>query len=105
MEDPVREMLFSDDIDALTKRKKMSDTDRAALVMAMNDLMQTDAGRTFIMWLLGETNIYKLSFTGTSLTYFNEGTRVVGLKLLDLILEARPQGLQELMNFKRGNEE
>jgi len=101
----VRDELFDEDIEALVKAKKMSAAARSELVAAMNDLMQTDAGRRVLWWLLGETKVYKLSFTGTSLTYFNEGTRAVGLKLLDLILEARPLGLQELMNARRGNEE
>jgi len=104
-DDPVRDDLFDEDIEALAKSKKMSGAARAELVMAMDDLMQTEAGRKVLWWLLGETKIYKLSFTGNSLTYFNEGTRAVGLKVLDLILEARPLGLQELMNARRGNEE
>lgn len=43
------------------------------------------------MWkLLAETGLYKTSFTGNSETFFREGARNVGLKLMAQIHELTP---------------
>jgi len=60
----------------------------------MNDLasvLDTKHGRRFIWRFLGECGVFKSSFTGNSQTFFNEGQRNVGLKLLSEIDEAAPE--------------
>ena len=59
-----------------------------------NDLkwiLATEQGRRFVWRLLETTGIFKSSFTGSSETYFLEGQRNVGLKLLADVMECEPQ--------------
>jgi hypothetical protein len=104
MDDQILNEIFDEDITALTKARKLEAKDKAELLMAVADIMDTDAGRCLLWWLLGETHVFQSSFTGNSATYFKEGERSVGLKLFGLVLEARPLGLQELVNFRRSKE-
>lgn len=53
-------------------------------------LMSDKRGRRIMWRLLGETRVFQSSFTGNSQTFFNEGTRNVGLKLLGEINELCP---------------
>lgn len=64
------------DAEAKAKRKiRIEDEDLRAV-------MSTAQGRRFLWRLLEQTGIYKLSYTGNSETFFNEGQRNIGLKLL-----------------------
>jgi hypothetical protein len=45
-------------------------------------VMSTDAGRRVIWQLLVDAGIFRLSWTGNSETFFNEGQRNLGLKYL-----------------------
>lgn len=47
-------------------------------------------GRRFMWRLLSETGLFRPSYTGNSETFFREGERNVGLKLLNQILEHCP---------------
>lgn len=44
--------------------------------------MSDPRGRRFVWWLLGIAGIFRSSFTGNSETFFREGERNVGLRLL-----------------------
>lgn len=65
--------------------------------------MSDPRGRRFIWRLLGITGIFRSSFTGNSETFFREGERNVGLKLLtevtrdanDLYLTAQQEAADE----------
>lgn len=45
-------------------------------------LMSTEAGRRQVWWLLEEAGVFRTSMTADNWTFFNEGQRNLGLKLL-----------------------
>lgn len=54
-------------------------------------------GRRFLYRYLEETGVFKSSFTGSSETFFNEGQRNIGLKLLADITEADTEAFVKMM--------
>lgn len=54
-------------------------------------------GRRFVWRYLEECGVFKTSFTGTSQTFFLEGERNVGLRLLADINEAQPEAYVTMM--------
>lgn len=101
MDDAVIREWFKDDYLERDRAAKLSAQERRKLLYAVRDVFGTDAGKFFLGWLVGETHIYQRSFTGNSLTYFLEGERSVGLKVFGMLVEAVPNAMQELVNFKR----
>ena len=69
----------------------------AGMVQAQQDkldfqwVVSTEQGRRFLWDLLGFTGIYRSSFTGNSSTFFNEGRRDVGLRIMGQIHEHAPE--------------
>lgn len=54
-------------------------------------LLSTKSGRRFYWNLMCECGIFRLSMTGNSQTFFNEGERSVGLKLLAYVNNYAPE--------------
>lgn len=54
-------------------------------------VLGTPQGRRFYWRLMTHCGIYKNSFTGNSQTFFNEGMRNVGLKLMGDLMENAPE--------------
>lgn len=66
----------------------------------LNDVefvLSTPQGRRFLWRLLGVCHVFKTSFTGNSTTFFNEGKRDIGLRLLADINEASPNSYLKMM--------
>ncbi len=66
----------------------------------LNDVefvLSTPQGRRFLWRLLGVCHVFKTSFTGNSTTFFNEGKRDIGLRLLADINEASPDSYLKMM--------
>ena len=103
-DDPALLELFGPEFAAKQEAEHQSEREKHELLAAFADVFDTDAGKRVFWWLLGQTHLYQTSFTGNSLTYFKEGERQVGLKLLGKIVEARPLGLHDLIMFKRKQE-
>ncbi len=53
-------------------------------------ILATQSGRRFYWRYLSECGVFRSSFTGDTGTYYNEGMRNVGLKLLADMNEADP---------------
>lgn len=53
-------------------------------------IMSTKTGRRFIWTMLGDSGLYQSSFTGNSETFFKEGLRQGGLRLLAHVTSACP---------------
>ncbi len=102
--DPALEALFGDVLDKQDKAREMSEAERRTLLAAAHDVLGGEAGRLFVWWLLEQTHVFQNSFTGNSTTFFLEGERNVGLKLFALCVEADPDFMHVLMNFKRDKE-
>ena len=61
-------------------------------------ILQTPGGRRFVWRYLGLCNVFKTSFNHSgSITAFNEGSRNIGLMLLDDVNEASPDSLTVMM--------
>lgn len=104
-EDPAMLELFGPEFAARDKAQQMSAVERDLLVKSFGDVFETEAGKRVFWWLLTQCHLYQTSFTGNSLTYFKEGERNIGLKALGLMLEAKPMGLHDLVEFKRKENE
>lgn len=102
--DPAYAALFGEDLRVQDKARKMDDAERRALLAATKDLLAEEKGRIFVWWLLEQTHVFQNSFTGNSHTFFLEGERNVGLKLFALAMEADPEFMAKLIEFKRDKE-
>ena len=51
----------------------------------LRDMMSSRTGRRTMWRLLDQCGVFRISFTGNSTTFFNEGQRNVGLKYIALI--------------------
>lgn len=69
---------------------------RARDLEDMRFILETAQGRRFIWRQLGECGVFKSSFTGNSTTFFNEGRRDVGLKLMADVMDAKPDAYLQM---------
>jgi len=60
-------------------------------------ILSTPQGRRFIWRYLGECGLFRSSFQGQFQTFFHEGERNIGLKLLADINDADPQSYVTMM--------
>jgi hypothetical protein len=65
-------------------------------------VLSTRAGRRFIWRHLTNAGIFQTTFTGNSATFFNEGRRDIGLKILAEVNAASPESYLQMM--KEANE-
>lgn len=67
------------------------------------EILATVGGRRFVWRYLEACRVFSTSMTGNSYTYFNEGQRNIGLKLLSEVNSASPEALTIMMKeFKKG---
>jgi len=78
------------------KRKKKIDILREQDNEDLRNVLLSPGGRRFIWKLLEECGVYKISFTGNSHTFFNEGKRQIGLRLIEDIFNAAPNAYTEM---------
>lgn len=57
----------------------------------LRSILSTEYGRRFIWKTLSRCGVFKISFTGSSQTFFNEGERSIGLYLLNEVMDADPE--------------
>lgn len=62
----------------------------------LKEILLSPGGRRFLWKLLEECGVYKISFTGNSHTFFNEGKRQIGLRLIEDIFDASPNAYTEM---------
>jgi hypothetical protein len=62
-------------------------------------------GRRFLWRVLGLCHVFKTSFTGNSTTFFNEGKRDIGLRILGDINEASPESYLAMMQESKKESE
>jgi hypothetical protein len=80
----------------IKSRKQREEMEALRSAAALEFVMSSALGRRFVWELLGETGMFRDSFTGNSTTFYNEGRRSVGLKLQEKI-EAQQANLFILM--------
>ena len=102
--DPARSALFGEDLRVQDKARKLSAREQRELLTAVRALLTGEAGKLLVWWLLEQSHVFQNSFTGNSTTFFLEGERNVGLKLFALCMDADPEFMQKLVDFKRERE-
>lgn len=70
------------------KAEKLRQGDKARRTLELREILKIKAGRSFLWDLMGDCKVFQTTYTGDNLTYYLEGTRSVGLKLLTEILDA-----------------
>lgn len=75
------------------EEKFIGDRDASDLKM----ILKTEYGRRYIWKQLSRCGVFEISFTGNSTTFFNEGKRDIGLKMLADINEADDMALVLMM--------
>lgn len=83
--------------DIETLRKVERDQEKADFAWLMSD----KRGRRFMWRMLDFTGIYRSSFTGNNETFFKEGARNVGLKLISDIHEFTPDAYTTMLEEQR----
>lgn len=76
--------------------------------LELNDIksvLKTIEGRRFVWSVLESCGIYKSSFTGSSETFFLEGSRNVGLRLLSKLEMADQESLFQMMRENKTRKE
>ncbi len=68
-------------------------------------VLSTPNGRRFFWRYLSECGVFKTSFDGSSRTYFNEGERNVGLKLMADVNDADPEAYVTMLLESRGDKD
>lgn len=71
----------------------------------MRRILETDYGRRFVWRYLGIAGVFQSSFTGNSTTFFNEGRREIGLKLLADVTDAKPDAYVQMTLEAKKSEE
>ena len=66
------------------------------------NILESQSGRRFVWRYLEECGVFKTSFTGTSQTFYLEGQRNIGLKLLADVNDAAPDAYLVMLKENRG---
>jgi hypothetical protein len=68
--------------------KTKADNDSRTMVDDIKWLMSSPRGRRLVWWMLSITGVFRTSFNASgSVTFFNEGSRNIGLQLLAKVQE------------------
>jgi len=81
---------------AIAKNEKRQKHQAELLENAWKWLLAEDRGRRIAWSLLEQTHVFRTSMTGNSQTFFLEGERNIGLKLLDTIMATNPQAFAQM---------
>lgn len=78
------------------KKKTKTQIHKEQDIEDLKGILDSAGGRRFLWKLLEECGVYKISFTGNSHTFFNEGKRQIGLRLIEDIFDASPSAYTEM---------
>lgn len=85
------------DSEQVKNAKRSEESKRNQELNDVEFVLSTPQGRRFLWRLLGVCHVFKTSFTGNSTTFFNEGKRDIGLRLLADINESSPDSYLKMM--------
>ena len=86
------------------KGAKSEKTKRQFEVDQVKFILSTQQGRAYIWRHMSAAGIFESCFTGNSATFFNEGRREVGLKMLAEVNEASPDSYVQMMKEAKGED-
>lgn len=70
------------------QQQKLAENREKDKADALRLLLSSKGGRDFIWDLMAESFVFKMSFTGNNTTFFNEGMRNVGNKIMAMMMAA-----------------
>lgn len=73
------------------KRLENEKLEREILLNDVRHVLSSVQGRRFVWRILDMAGVYRSSFTGNSSTFFNEGARNIGLRVLSDVMDAKPE--------------
>jgi len=73
------------------KRLENEKLEREILLNDVRHVLSSVQGRRFVWRILDMAGVYRSSFTGNSTTFFNEGARNIGLRVLSDVMDAKPE--------------
>ena len=82
-----------------SKQEKKNKKLEQRRIRELNDIKKVLSfveGRRLLWRILGETGLYKSSFTGNSNTFYLEGKRAIGLFLISEMMESRPEAFAQM---------
>ncbi len=91
-------MVNAADPKSIDKKSKADKLHNSIEVADVRFLLGTQQGRRYVWRHLTNAGIFETSFTGNSTTFFNEGKRAVGLKMLAEVMEANPEAYVVMMS-------
>ena len=80
----------------MPEQDEMMTEKQIALQSALRFALQNEEGSQLLWYFLELAGVFQTSFTGNSETFFREGKRAVGLRLLNAIEEVDPKGFAKL---------
>jgi len=66
------------------------------------NILAIPSGRRWVWRVLSDCGVFKSSFTGNSTTFFNEGRRDIGLRILADVMEANPDAYVQMAKEAQG---
>ncbi len=66
------------------------------------NILAIPSGRRWVWRVLSDCGVFKSSFTGNSTTFFNEGRRDIGLRILADVMEANPDAYVQMAKGAQG---
>lgn len=85
-----------------TESEKAEQTAASLAAERLKTVMQTHTGRCVLFSILEMCHVYQTSFTGNSATFFKEGERNIGLRLIADMIEADEDSYFQMLREKRG---
>lgn len=76
---------------SVAERKTKAQLKQEKINEELRQICQDRKARDFIWRLLEKCGVYHESFTGNSTTFFNEGKRSIGLKIIADLMRADPR--------------
>lgn len=92
------------DVEQVKKAKEKSVFGRDLEISDVAHVLSSPHGRRFLWRYLGICGVYKTSFTGSSETFYLEGQRNIGLKILADITECNPEAYILMMKEAKQRE-
>lgn len=84
------------------KEAKVSEKEaRKQELQDINAILTTVGGRRFFYRYLVACHVFETSMTGSAYTYFNEGERNVGLRLMADLNDANPEAYSQIIRENR----
>lgn len=87
--------------------RRMSQEEKATRKQELEDvkwILSTRQGRRHYWRMLRETHMFETSFTGNNTTFFNEGERNVGLKMMNDLMAAEPSAYLQMVREAQDEE-